>query len=320
MNMLIRCSAWLIVILGFHCPSRLTGQGNELEDRLAYLQFERDDLDRKGMSVLIEKYRVVESTELTGSRLSVERILQRYMCDGRTKVRIDAIKLDALGEEDIRKSLTEAQIVTHVKGQHYRGKYPIDQRFIAFEVRAGATPITTFSCRKHPFEIATTTATGNRIDGDNHSMLEIAPKSNKIIEDKVLPDGRRYWKFLVSNDAAIGLTFNKDENWCIEMMECFADDSNPSKTIESDIKNLKLYASNRTQWKKSLENDQLLPSRVHIESDNHGKESWEIRFADWKFGDQVDKSLFDESNFTEEKIKKSIDFRKIKKTFDELPK
>jgi hypothetical protein len=315
-----RCCAFFVSSLWLASPCRLVAQDDKLEDRLAYLQFERDDLDQKKMSVLIEKYRVEESPEYRGSRLSANRILQRFMCDGRENLRIDAIKLNALGDEDVNKSHTEAQLVTRVKGLHYRGKYPKDQMFLKFEVRAGAMPVATFSCRKHPFEIATTTATGNRHDGDNNSMLEISPKNKKIIEDKVLPDGRRYWKFFVSNDAAIGLTFNKEENWCIEQMECFVDVSNPSNTSESDPKNLKLYASNRAQWKKNSENGQLLPSRVYLESDDHGKETWEIRFVDWKFGDQVDTSLFDEVNFTEEKIKKSIDFRKAKQMFDDLPK
>ncbi|MCY2982868.1 MAG: hypothetical protein NTY15_04440 [Planctomycetota bacterium] len=314
-----RCCAFMLTFLWLNVASQLDAQDDKLEDRLAFLQLERNDLDQKKMSVLIEKYRVSESVVLGGARLSGDRILQRYMCDGRAKVRIDAIKLNALGDEDINKSLTEAEIVTPVKGIHYRGKFPADQKFLAFEVRAGVMAVDTFSCRKHPFEIATTSATGNRKDGDNNSMLEISPKNKKIIEEKVLPDGRSYWKFYVSNDAAIGLTFNKDESWCIEQMECFADDSNLSNTLESDAKKLKMYASTRSQWKKNSD-DQLLPSRVFLESDDNGKESWEIRFADWKFGDQVDTSLFDEVNFTEEKIKKSIDFRKVKKMFDDLPK
>jgi hypothetical protein len=59
---------------------------------------------------------------------------------------------------------------------------------------------------------------------------------------------------------------------------------------------------------------------VLMESDDHGQESWEVRFADWKQGDDVDVSLLDEVNFTEEKIRKSIDFQKVKNAFDELPK
>lgn len=314
------CCAFVVSCLWLTGTCRLVAQDDKLEDRLAILLLERDDVDQKKMSVFIEKYRVSELIEPGGARLAAVRILQRFMCDGRGKVRIDAIRLNALGDEDVNKSLTEAQLVTQVKGLHYRGKYPPDQRFLTFEVRAGIMAVESFSCRKHPFEIATTSATGSRIDGDNHSMLEISTKNKKVIEEKVLADGRSYWKFYVSNDAAIGLTFNKEEAWCIEQMDCFADDSNGSKNVESNPKNLKMYASTRSQWKKNEENEQLLPSRVYLESDDNGKESWEIRFVDWKFGNQVDASLFDEVNFTEEKIKKSIDFRKVKKMFDDLPK
>lgn len=244
-----RCCAFVFSILWLNAASRLDAQDDKLEDRLAFLQLERDDLDQKKMSVLIEKYRVSEVLVLDGARLSGDRILQKFMCNGREKVRIDAIKLNALGDEDINKSHTEAQLVTRVKGLHYRGKYPKDQRLLTFEVRAGFMAVDTFSYRKHPFEIATTSATGNCKDGDCHSMLEISPKNKKIIEDKVLADGRSYWKFYVSNNAAIGLTFNKEENWCIEQMECFVD-YNGSNTSESDAKDLKLYATTRAMEKE----------------------------------------------------------------------
>ena len=57
-----------------------------------------------------------------------------------------------------------------------------------------------------------------------------------------------------------------------------------------------------------------------MESNDLGQESWEVRFTDWKQGDDVDVSLLDEVNFTEEKIRKSIDFHKVKNAFDQLPK
>ena len=57
-----------------------------------------------------------------------------------------------------------------------------------------------------------------------------------------------------------------------------------------------------------------------MESNDYGQESWEVRVTDWKQGDDVDVSLLDEVNFTEEKIRKSIDFQKVKNAFDALPK
>ncbi len=36
--------------------------------------------------------------------------------------------------------------------------------------------------------------------------------------------------------------------------------------------------------------------------------------------ENLDASLLDLANFTEEKIRKSIDFQKVKNAFDELPK
>jgi hypothetical protein len=299
----------------------LFAQDNSLEDRLAFLQLERDDLDERKVSVLIEKYRVSELALPTGSRLNSERILQRFVRDGKSNLeRIDAVKLNVLGTEDVNKSITEAQLVGVAKGIHYRGRYPKDQRFINFEVRSGATPVQTFSGRKHPFGVCSTNAVGNRRDGDKESMLSIQLKNKDIIEEKMLPDGRNYVKCYVANSAAIALTFNKEEMWCIEQVECFSDDKNSTNLKKSDPLDLKLYSTSKILWKKQGKREQLLPVVVFIEEDNVIKESWEIRFTEWKQGEDVDVSLLDEANFTEDKIKSSIDFQQIKNVFDSLPK
>jgi hypothetical protein len=316
---------WLIVLtLGLFNPCSMNGQETDLEDleeRLAFLQLERDDLDRKKMSVLIEKFLMQESSISGTTRFKSTRILQRFVCDGSSsRERIDAVRLDGLGDQDVKKSLTEAQLILKHNGIHFYGNYPEDKMFLNFEVRVGVSPVQTETFRKHPFAIATTSATGNRMDGDQDSMLVISPKKGSIIEQKELPGGQSYWKFYVSNSAAIGLKFYKDEEWCIEQIEAFADDSNQSTTAKSDPKDMKRYATTRTEWRKHPRLDQFLPYRVLMESDDHGKESWEVRFTDWKQGDDVDVSLLDEANFTEEKIRKSIDFQKVKNAFDELPK
>jgi hypothetical protein len=316
---------WLIVLtLGLFNPRSMNGQETDLEDleeRLAFLQLERDDLDRNKMSVLIEKFLMQETSVSGTTRFRSTRILQRFVCDGSSsRERIDAVRLDGLGDQDVKKSLTEAQLILKHNGIHFYGNYPEDKMFLNFEVRVGVSPVQTETFRKHPFAIATTSATGNRMDGDQDSMLVISPKKGSIIEQKELPGGQSYWKFYVSNSAAIGLKFYKDEEWCIEQIEAFADDSNQSTTAKSDPKDMKRYATTRTEWRKHPRLDQFLPYKVLMESDDHGKESWEVRFTDWKQGDDVDVSLLDEANFTEEKIRKSIDFQKVKNAFDELPK
>jgi hypothetical protein len=293
----------------------------ELEKRLAFLQLERDDLDRKKMSVLIEKFLMQESSISGTTRFRSVRILQRFVCDGSSsRERIDAVRLDGLGDQDVKKSLLEAQLIMKHKGIHFCGNYPEDKMFLNFEVRVGVSPVQTDTFRKHPFAIATTSATGNRLDGNRATMLVISPKKGSIIEQKELPGGQSYWKFYDSNSAAIGLKFYKDEEWCIEQIEAFADDSNQSTTAKSDPKDMKRYATTRTEWRKHPRLDQFLPYKVLMESDDHRQESWEVRFTDWKQGDAVDVSLLDEANFTEEKIRKSIDFQKVKNAFDELPK
>ena len=314
--------SWLLVLLlSIFNPYMLYAQEDNLENRLSFLQLERDDLDQKKMSVLIEKFLMEEFSVSGKMRLTSNRILQRFVCDGTSsRERIDAVRFDGLGDQDARKSLSEAQLIMKHKGIHFYGNYSKDKMFLNFEVRLGFSPVQTETFRKHPFAIATTTATGNRLDGDRESMLVISPKKGSTIEQRELPDGRSYEKFYVSNSAAIGLTFQREEEWCIEQMETFVDLSNPSPTEKSDPKDMKRYATTRTEWRKHSNFDQFLPYKVLLESDNNGKESWEIRFADWKQGDDVDVSLLDEANFTEEKIKKSIDFQKVKNVFDELRK
>ena len=317
---------WLIVLtLGLFKPRSSNGQETDLEDlekRLAFLQLERDDLDRKKMSVLIEKF-IMQETSVSGTtRFKSTRILQRFVCDGSSsRERIDAVRLDGLGDQDVKKSLLEAQLMMKHKGIHFCGNYPQDKMFLNFEVRAGVSPVQTDTFRKHPFAIATTSTTGNRLDGDQASMLVISPKKGSIIEQKELTGGRHYEKFYdYSNSSAIGLAFHQDEEWCIEQMEGFVDFTNRSPTKKSDPKDMKRYATTRTEWRKHPRLDQFLPYRVLMESNDYGQESWEVRFTDWKQGDDVDVSLLDEANFTEEKIRKSIDFQKVKNAFDELPK
>lgn len=313
--------AVVAMCLGFSLQ-QARSQDEDLEERLAYLQLERDDLDRRKFSVLIEKYRMTEvPIPNQGDRLNSLRFLQRFVRDGKANLeRIDAVKLDALGTEDVNKSLTESQLIGSVKGLHYRGKYPPDQRFITLEVKAGATPMQTLSGRKHPLAITSTSGVGNRIDGDRESMLRISPKNKDVIEHKLLSDGRAYFLFSVSNSAAIALTFSKDETWCIEQLEGLSDESNMDNLKRSDPTKLKVYCTCRTQWKKQGKEQMWLPVKMQIEEDNVLKESWEIRFTEWKFGDDVDVSLLDEVNFTEEKIKASIDFQQVKRIFDDLQK
>lgn len=299
-----------------------TSQDEDLEERLAYLQLERDDLDRRKFSVLIEKYRMTEvPIPNQGNRLISERFLQRYVRDGKANLeRIDAVKLNALSVEDVNKSLTESQLIGSVKGVHYRGKYPADQRFITLEVKAGTTAMQTLSGRKHPFAITSTSGVGNRIDGDRDSLFTLSPKNKDVFERKQLPDGRSNFLFYVSNSAAIALTFSKDETWCIEQLELLSDHSNLDNLKKSDPTMLKVYCTCRTQWKKQGKEQMWLPVKMQIEEDNVLKESWEIRFTEWKFGDDVDVSLLDEANFTEEKIKASIDFQQVKRIFDDMEK
>jgi hypothetical protein len=326
MSLRFFCVLLLVFWLGLFEIQMSNGQEADLEDvekRFAFLQLERDDLDQKKVSVLIEKFIMEESSSPDSrvAQVSSSRMFQRFVRDGNSsRERIDAVRFDGLGDQDVKKSLTEAQLIMKNKGIHCYGNASPEKMFLSFEVRSGFSKVQADTFRKHPFAIATTTATGNRLDGDIGSMLAALPKKGSIIEQKDLEDGRRFVKCYDSNFSAVGITFHKEEEWCVEQFETFIDRANKSPTMKSDPKDMKRYAITRTEWRNHPEFDQFLPYKVQTESDDHGKESWEVRFTDWKQGDDVDVSLLDEANFTEEKIRKSIDFQKVKNAFDQLPK
>ena len=84
------------------------------------------------------------------------------------------------------------------------------------------------------------------------------------------------------------------------------------------LKEYRTYATNRTQW-EDAGIDHRVPKRTIISSNSAGvKDEMEIRFMDWKFGEDVDEELLDDANFTPEKIRTTIDFDKLRQRFDDL--
>lgn len=82
------------------------------------------------------------------------------------------------------------------------------------------------------------------------------------------------------------------------------------------LKDYRIYATNRTEWKK-IGNNQWVPWVTRISSERaRGQSEDEIRFREWKFGDDVDLELLEEESFTPEKIRASIDFKAVRDLFD----
>jgi hypothetical protein len=176
--------------------------------------------------------------------------------------------------------------------------------------------------RRHPFEISFAQAAGIR----SVHKVETATYDHKVISESALPDGRtEIWTF-ISEGSVFRFVFNKEETWCNEEVEFWTNDelykSYPSPIV-SELKmetvktKYRRYASNYTKWKKI--GDHIVPISTIVRSQTRFRnEEFEIRYMDWKFGDDADLTLLEEEKFNVEAISKSIDFIKLKDKFDKL--
>ncbi len=310
-----------------------------INDRFAQFQLQRA-IVCEGMSVLIEKVNVSDGVERIPEldlnappkfqrALSSTRILQRVVfgSNGRRK-RLDAISYSLFGSDDLANSEHEAQLIHENVGWYcsQRRNAP-STKIERFQVKAGIVPMITDTRWKHPFDIATTQKGG--LQGDEASG--VYQQSYKTLEEETLKDGRT--KLVVFNDlgALYRMTFNKEEEWFPEEIEFLLKSKTreeeiaeakgvrkreTKETIKATLKDFRLYATNRTEWKE-VERNQWVPWITRISSDSRGERvEYEIRFRDWKFRGDVDESLLDEVSFTPEKILASIDFKAVRDMFD----
>jgi len=191
-------------------------------------------------------------------------------------------------------------------------------------------PTVTDTRWQHPFDVATTQATGIRFD----LYGGIANGTFNTLEETLLQDGRT--QIIASNDngGVYRFVFNQEEEWFAEEIDFLRKDLTREEEIAIEkrafaglpqlkvkvtkdmLKDYRIYATNRTVWKK-LDNNQWVPWVVRLSTnrkDEHIED--EIRFREWKFGDDVDLELLEEESFTPEKIRASIDFKAVRDLFD----
>jgi hypothetical protein len=300
----------------------------DLEERFATFLFEQADVSKR-FSVLIEKISISETKDSDGKdEVGAGRILQRFVMGNRGAwQRIDGINFNLMGPTDLSSKSRESQLV-HENGGWYYSFYPRSptDKITRFGVKAGIVDLRPTDTRRiHPFNIATTQY-GGVISEQNTSIVQFSPK---LVNEEVLRDGRtRMTMFLPIGDVFV-VTFNKDHSWCIEEIEfqvkineVSQQNPPPLLSLTKDmLKEYRTYATNRTQW-EDVGSDQRVPKRTIISSIGVARQvrkvEMEIRFLDWKFGDDVDEELLDDDNFTPEKLQKAMDFDKLRQRFDEL--
>ncbi len=294
----------------------------DLEDRFSTFLLEQADVS-KCFSVFIERISISESKDKEGKDdVGTVRILQRFvMGNNGAWQRIDGINFNLMSPSDLSEKSREAQLVHKNEGWYY-SFYPRSpkDKILRFEVKSGIVGFrATSTRRKHPFNIATTQYGGVLAEEDT----SIARLSPKLVEEEELRDGRtRMTMFLAMGDVYV-VTFNKEHPWCIEEIdfqrkinEVSQENPPPLLSLTKDnLKDYRTYATNRTQW-ADVGSERRVPLRTIISSNNRARKvEMEVRFLDWKFGDDVDEDLLDNLNFTPEKIQKTIDFDKLREGF-----
>jgi hypothetical protein len=300
-------------------------RGQDLEDRFATFLIEQADVS-KCFSVLIERISISETKESDGTvSVGTTRNLQRFIIGNRGAwQRIDGINFNLMSPSDLTEKSREAQLVHENEGWYY-SFYPRSpkDKITRFQVKAGIVSMRpTDTRRKHPFNIATTQYGGVLVETDT-SIVRLSPK---LIDEEKLPDGRtRMSMFLAMGDVYL-VTFNQEHPWCIEEIEfqkkvneVYQENPPPLLSLTKDgLKEYQTYATNRTEW-EDAGLDHRVPKRTTIShSRAQRKVEMEIRFMDWKFGDDVDEELLDDLEFTPQKIQKAMDFDELRKRFDEL--
>jgi hypothetical protein len=315
----------MVLVVSFFLFMSQSTRAQDIEDRFATFLLEQADVSKR-FSVLIDKISISESKDENGkAQVDTVRILQRFVMGNRGAwQRIDGINFNLLSPSDLYEKSREAQLVHESEGWYYSfyPRSPKDE-ITRFQVKAGVIDFrVSYTRRKHPFNIATTQFGGVLAEKDT-SIVRLSPK---LVDEEKLPDGRtRMTMFLAMGDVYI-VTFNEEHSWCIEEIEFQRKINEVSQQYpppllsltKEMLKEYRTYAINRTQW-EDVGTDHRVPKRTIISSTSKGsKDEMEIRFLDWKFGEDVDEDLLDNVNFTAEKIRKTIDFDQLRTRFDDL--
>ena len=334
-----RMALLLVMILGV-----VRCYGQDINDRFAEYQLQLAQTTEEGMSVMVEKLSIIDQIEVIESKAEGEpaefsrevtsrRKLQRVIFgpDSLEK-RLDAVGFLLLGQSDLLDAWKEAELVHQNQGWYFaESRHAPTKGIQPVEIKGGVIPTVSDSRWQHPFVVATSHASGVRRD----LAHGIANGTFNTLEETLLKDGRT--QIIASNDngGVYRFVFNQEEEWFAEEIDFLRKDLTREEEIAIEkrafarlpqlkvkvtkdmLKDYRIYATNRTVWKK-LDNNQWVPWVVRLSTDR--KDEYiedEIRFREWKFGDDVDLELLEEESFTPEKIRASIDFKAVRDLFDE---
>ncbi|MFN7877392.1 MAG: hypothetical protein ACK5PB_18880 [Pirellula sp.] len=307
-------------------------RSQDINDRLAEYQLERGWAD-DGMSVLIDRIQLTvleprattideEEGRTPTKKLISRRVLQRLTIGekGRKK-RIDTTEYELLDASEVFGDHKEAQLLhENVGWYNFRMSGFPKEGIIRLQLKGGVPAIQTRTQWKHPFVVATTVA-ASILDSGEDSIIRL---EYKVIEEEPLADGRTRILAFLDTGAIHRIVFAKEPTWLVEEIEFYGRNtewkkSNPAppKTVtKQDLDKYELYAKTQTQW-KGLGQNRVVPWQTNLyQKSVNGERTYEFRFRDWKFGDDVDLKLLEEESFTEAKIDASIDFFKIRQMFD----
>jgi hypothetical protein len=297
----------------------------DIEERFGTFLIEKADVSKR-FSVFVERVIISERADPKGSvGVGTTRILQRFMMGNHGAwQRIDGINFNLMSPSDLSGQPREAQLVHENQGWYF-SFYPRTpkEKISRFQVKAGIVNFRpTDSRRKHPFDIASTNYGAFLGEG----YAGIASLSPKLVDEVVLKDGRTRMTMFMPNGFVYVVTFNKEYTWCIEEIEFqlkenhdFDPNAPPLRSLTKEmLKEYRTFATNQTKWEDVA--GHRVPIRTIITQQNGktSRDEMEARFLDWKFGDDVDEELLDDIHFTPEKIRKAMDFDKLRQRFDDL--
>ncbi|XZE22374.1 hypothetical protein SH449x_002298 [Pirellulaceae bacterium SH449] len=306
--------------------------GQDINDRLAEYQLEKEWSD-EGMSVLMDRVELIvlepratsldeEEGRTPTKRLITRRVLQRLIIgDKGRKKRIDTTEYNLLDASEVFGDHKEAQLLhENVGWYNFRMSGHPKKGIIRLQLKGGIPAIQTSTQWKHPFVVSAYIASSILDSGDK----SITRLEYKVLEEETLHDGRTRILAFINTGAVHRIVFAKEPTWLVEEIEFYgrnaewkkANPAPPTTVTKQDLDKYELYARTQTKW-KDLGQDRFVPWQANLYQKGISAEyQYEFRFRDWKFRDDVDRSLLEEESFTEEKIDASIDFFKIRQLFD----
>jgi hypothetical protein len=266
-------------------------------------------------SVWIEK--TILADEDPESVVAVARYQRFSAKQGARIQRIDGIAFDLLNENEGRNAIIEHQLVDFDNNKSlYYNRTHIGRSVVNQEVRGGKVLRATFTRRKHPFELTITNGAGSQTESQTGIAYH---KSVKIIEDSRDRLGQRIVLATPGPLGAYQVKFHKDFHWCPIEIKFYSnpkEDRSKSPSTPDEIRKWDHYATVQSKWIEIKEHKFIVPEKVTVSSNDGLTEENEFRFVDWKFGKEVDESLFDQSRFVPSELDDSIDFSSIRKKFE----